>query len=171
MKRAETFSRFLEHFSEEKLPVTLSDDNVIYFSSQNKPLPQGLIKKFILQGENESEEGDLTEYIPCTKVPDTGEIHAVVYWKGGLLSYDFILATFNKNGVLIDKKSIAGIRSENGLVKKSVATIDEDWLITIVIGHQKEDERMYDPTSSKSINLELMPEGEIIFSLQEEVGQ
>jgi hypothetical protein len=167
MTRAESFQSFLSCFSKESLPLTFSDENIIYFSKFNKTLPPELIRRFILQGEKESSDDEFTEYIACCIIPDTNDIHAIVYWKGGLLQYDYILATFDKNGVLIAKKTIAGIRSDGKALRRSIATMDEDWIIHIVVGEQSEDEQLYNPQKSKSMSMELMISGEIIFSLQE----
>ena len=164
MTRSQSFSSFLKHFSKEKLPVTLSEENTTYFSSANPPLSQDLIRRFIAQS-NVEEDDEYTEYIPCCKVPNTDKMHAIVYWKGGLLSYEFVLATFDKNGVLIDRKIIAGTKSDGKSIIRSVATIDENWIITVVVGQQDESQQFYDPSGSKNMTLELMASGEIIFSL------
>lgn len=169
MTRAQSFKIFLNHFSKEKLPLVLSDDNVRYFDRKNPPLGSDVIRQFLLQGEvAEEEDEEMTEYIACTKIPDTKDIHAVVYWRGKLLEYDYILATYDKNGVLINKKVIAGLRSDGKSVRRSVATIDEDWIIHIVIGEQNQKEELYDPSKSQIMTMELMGNGEIIFSLQDE---
>jgi len=166
MTRAQAFKLFLKHFSKEILPVTLSDETIHYFDSKNRALNDDLIRQFICQREP-GERDDYTEYIACNYIPDTKGFHAVIYWKGSLLSYDFILATFNKNGILINKKVIAGVRSDGQSLHRSVATIDEDWIITIVAGSQIENDERYNPLNSQHVSMELLPNGEIIFSLQE----
>jgi len=169
MTRAQSFKIFLKHFAQEKLPITLSDENIGYFDRKNQPLGADVIRQFILQGEKvEEDEDEMTEYIACNKIPDTEEFHAVVYWKAKLLEYDFILATYNKNGVLINKKVIAGLRSDGQKVLRSVATIDEDWIIHIVVGEKDENVKLYDPALSQSMHMELLANGDIIFSLQNE---
>ncbi len=164
MTRSKSFSSFLKYFSKESLPVTLSEENVTYFSSTNPPLPQDLIRRFIEQ--NSEDDDEYTEYIPCCKIPKTDKMHAIVYWKGGLLSYEYVLATFNKNGVIIDRKIIAGTKSDGKSIIKSVATIDENWIITVVVGQQDESQQLYDPSGSKNMTLELLATGEINFSLE-----
>ena len=167
MTRAQAFKDFLGRYAKESLPVVLSDDNVAYFSNKNKPLSADLIRQFIKQGDNTVDD-ELTEYIACCIIPDTKDIHAVVYWKGGLLSYDYIMATYDKNGTLLHRKTLAGTRAEGQVVKQSVATIETDWTINVIVGAQVSGDRLYDPQNSRSMSLELMPNGEIIFSLQEE---
>lgn len=169
MTRAQSFKIFLKHFSKEDLPITLSDDNVGYFDRKNQPLGSDVIRQFLLQGEKiEEDDEDLTEYIACNIIPDTKEFYAVVYWRGKLLEYDYILATYNKNGVIISKKVIAGVRSDGQSVKRSVATIDKDWIVHIVVGEHGDQQELYDPTQSQSMTMELMGNGEIIFGLQDE---
>ena len=165
MTRAQAFKDFLKHFSKEKLPITLSDENIHYFDNNNRALNQDVIRQFIKQGEKE-EDDDLTEYVACCKIPDTKTFHAVIYWKARMLTYDFVLVTYNKNGIVIDRKVIAGVRSDGKDVHRSVATIDEDWVITIVAGSQIDGEENYSPLKSQHTSLELMANGEIIFSLQ-----
>ena len=165
MTRSQSFSSFLKYFSKESLPVTLSEENVAYFSSSNPPLPQDLIRRFIMQN-SEEEDDEFTEYIPCCKIPKTDNMHAIVYWKGGLLSYEYVLATYNKNGILIDRKIIAGTKSDGKSIIKSIATIDDNWIITVVVGQQDQSQQLYDPSGSKNMTLELMATGEIIFSLE-----
>ena len=46
-------------------------------------------------------------------------------------------------------------------------TIDEDLIIERVSGSQSEKDALYDPVSSKAVSMEILPSGEIIFSLQE----
>lgn len=164
MTRLEAFKAFLGHFSVADLPITFSDDNVPVFSRMNPPLSEGLIRKFVLFGD---ESDELTEYVPCCRIPDTGDIHAVVYWRGRLLEYDYVLHTYNKNGVPVAVKIIAGIRSDGANVKRSVAIIDEDWIIHIVAGEQVHSEPIYNPLKSQAMSMELLASGEIIFSLQD----
>jgi len=168
MTRAQSFKIFLKYFSKEKLPLVLSDENIGYFDRKNPPLGSDVIRQFLLQGEtpNEDEE-EMTEYIACNQIPDTEKFHAVVYWRAKLLEYDYILATYDKNGVLINKKVIAGVRSDGKVVKRSIATIDEDWIIHVVAGEKDEKDDLYDPALSQSMTLELMANGDIIFGLQD----
>ena len=165
MTRSQAFKSFLKYFSKEKLPITLSDESIRYFDKKNEALNQDVIRQFIKQGDAEVDD-ELTEYVACCKIPDTTSFHAVIYWKAKMLSYDFVLATYNKNGVLIDRKVIAGVRSDGRDVHQSVATIDEEWIVTIVAGSQFGEEENYNPIKSQHTSLELMANGEIIFSLQ-----
>jgi hypothetical protein len=170
MTRAQSFKQFLSCFSIEEFPITFSDENITYFSSKNKVLPPELIRRFILQGNHEVEEeidDEMTEYIACCLIANSNEMHAVVYWKGALLRYEYILATYDKNGVLIARKVISGIRSDGKNVQTSVAIMDDEWMIDIMVGELAGSDTLYNPQNSKPMSMELLANGEIIFSLQE----
>jgi len=152
-----SFEHFLEKFPEIELPITLSDDSAIEFSKNNDPLPSQMIQQFI-----DGEEDEFTEYIACVRIPNTYDIHAIIYWKAALMNYQYVLATYDKKGKLIDKSVVAGTYSDGKSLTKSVATIDEDWIIYIVSGQAAADAPTYDPTTSNVFNLELLATGEII---------
>ncbi|MFK8104169.1 MAG: hypothetical protein AB8G15_16700 [Saprospiraceae bacterium] len=164
MKKIEaiSFKHFLEKFPKIELPVTLTEESSLSFSRTNDPLPALMIEQF-LQPIDEGEIDDYTEYIACFKIPKTNLFHAIVYWKAGLLNYEYILATFTKKGELIDKKVIAGTKSDGKSLTQSAATIDEDWIIYIVGGVALlQSTKNYEPTSSQSISFEMLPSGQII---------
>ena len=154
-----SFDHFLEKFPEIELPITLSDDSAIEFSKSNDPLPAQMIQQFI-----DVEEDEFTEYIACVRIPKTHDFHAVIYWKAALMNYQYVLATYDKKGKLLDKAVIAGTYSDGNMLTKSVATIEEDWIIYIVSGQAAADTSFYDPSTSNAFNLELLATGEIITS-------
>ena len=151
------FGNFLEHFPEIELPVTLNDEILIIFSEKNPPLSQVNIREFILPYDPDVDE--LTEFVPCFRIPETHNFHAVVYWKGGLMNYNFTVATYTKEGQMIDARVIAGTYSDGKLLTKSIGTIDEDWMIFIVSGQNDHASSEYQAASSKTHQLELLPEG------------
>lgn len=161
-----SFSHFLKKFPVVELPVTLAEEAHHAFSSKNGPLPALMAEQFVLPLEGQAAD-DYTEFVPCMKIPETGEIHAVIYWRAGLLNYQYTLACFTQKGELIDKRIIAGTFSDGEVLTSSVATIDEDWTIYVVSGQVKSDEKDYDPSSSTAVKLELLPEGKIV-NLDEE---
>lgn len=110
---------------------------------------------------------EFTEFIPCLQLADCIEFDAVLIWKGGLMRYEYILLTIDKTGTLISKKTIAGLRSDNVTILQSVATIDEDWLIHIMVGEQLINKITYDPERSQAMTMEILANGDIIFSLQD----
>jgi hypothetical protein len=160
-----TLKEFLDYFPTVELPVTFSDEVIDVFSKNNKVLPALAIERFI--GMWEESTDDMTEYIPCVQLPGEGDFHAIVFWKGALSRYDFILATLDKKGAIISKKIIASTFFDHEGVKRSVASIDEDLIIHIVAG-VSEDGKNYNPENSKAFNMEIIPTGDILFSLGEE---
>jgi hypothetical protein len=85
-----------------------------------------------------------------------------VYWKAGLLNYQYVLATFEKNGTLIDRAIISGIYTDGEVLTQSVATFEEDWMIRIVSGQLKDSGKTYDATASRRIDLEMLSDGRIV---------
>ena len=154
------FQDFLLKFPEVELPVTLSEETLTIFSKENPPISTLMAHQFINVFED-SDMDDMTEYIPCFKVPKTENFHAVIYWKAELLNYQFILITYDKSGNFIDSRTLAGTTSNGELVIKSVATFGEDWSIYIVSGAQETKADMYDAGTSTTTELELAPDGVI----------
>ena len=152
-----SFQHFIEKFPEIELPVIFTDESAIEFSKNNDPLPSQMIHQFI-----DDQEDDFTEYIACIRIPKTHDFHAIIYWKAALMNYHYVLATYDKKGKLIDKSVIAGTYSDGKSLTKSVATIDEDWIIYIVSGQTAADAPSYNATTSNAFNLELLATGEII---------
>jgi len=155
-----TFSQFIQFFPSMPLPIVLAEENIKIFSQDNIPLPEVFIQQFLYPLE-ETTPDEFTEFLPCFRVPDTEGFHAIVYWKGALLNYHFILATFTKKGVLIDRRTLSGTSVLQESILQSIAVMDEDWRIRILSGisHIKE---TYEPGSSTTLLLELLPEGHII---------
>lgn len=153
------FQHFITYFPEIGLPIRLDDEVHHTFSLENEPLPSLAIEQFLLPIEEDAD--DLTEFIPCFSVPETYDFHAIVYWKAGIMNYQYVLATFEKNGELIDKRVIAGTFSDGINVIKSVATIEEDWMILTITGKMNSHDEIYDATSSKMLEMELLPDGTI----------
>ncbi len=155
----------MTYFPEQDLPQTLSEENLGYYSSENHVLPPDLIRHFLIYEHTEDDE--YVEYVPCFKIKNTENWHAVIYWRAELLNYNFVLACYNKNGILLAKQVLAGINSDGKNLLKSIATIDEDWVIKVIIGEQSEGEYLYDTNKSFITSYELMADGSII-SQQEE---
>lgn len=155
-----SFDAFLAYFPEIELPVTLNDETQVEFSRVNTPFHQQVVEEFLIPLNEQHNE--LTEYVPCFKVPETFQFHAVVYWMASPLNYQYCLVTFTKEGELIDKKVLAGTYSSEGTLTKAVATFDEDWIISVATGQNNRSDLDYDPKSSKIFKLELLPEGTII---------
>lgn len=154
------FQDFLFKFPEVELPVTLSEETLAVFSKENDPINSLMAYQFINVFED-NDMDDMTEYVPCFKVPKTENFHAIVYWKAELLNYQFVLMTYDKAGNYIDSRTLAGTTSNGELVIKSVATFGEDWSIYIVSGAQETTADIYDAGTSTTTELELAPDGVI----------
>lgn len=153
--------RILHYFPETTLPVLISDDHISEYEANSDPFPQAFIDEILLEWEKEADE--FTEFIPCFRLPGGEKFDTVVYWKGSLLRYDFMIVTINKKGDLINKKSIASTIINDKIIKKSVAVIEHDHIINIIAG-QTLDGDEYDASMSKSFSMEILPSGEIIFA-------
>lgn len=154
--------KILHYFPEMELPIIVSDDYLSEYESNADPFPQVFIDEILLDWEKEADE--FTEFIPCFRLPKEEKFNSVVYWKGALLRYDFILVTLDKNGDLINKKSIASTIVNDNVIKKSVASIEPDLIINIIAGQTLDGEE-YDASMSKAFAMEILPSGEIIFAL------
>lgn len=154
--------KILHYFPETELPIIVSEDYLSDYETNADPFPQVFIDEVLLEWEKDADE--FTEFIPCFRLPKEEKFNAVVYWKGALLRYDFILVTLDKNGELINKKSIASTIVNDNVIKKSVASIEPDLIINIIAGQTLDGEE-YDASMSKAFAMEVLPTGEIIFAL------
>ena len=195
------FKTFISLFPEVELPVTLSSEYVEIFSKYNKPIPEILIRKYILNedifipenidasyepdhikdkisninlkeislanSEAEEEENDDSdtytvedEYIACLRLPGITRFYAVVYLKIGILTYEYILHTYDKKGKTISQQKIASMKVENNIISEHVAMIDEDMIILIMEGDKniKDD---FNPENSHFLSFELDDDGHI----------
>ncbi|MDX1477330.1 MAG: hypothetical protein R3301_06460 [Saprospiraceae bacterium] len=162
-----TFAQFIERFPEVGLPVTLTDESISGFQD-NDPLSASMVAQFIVQDPDA--EGEFVEYVPCFRIPETHDFHAVVLWRGDLMKYHYLLVTYDKKGHLISSATIAGIESDGASILRSVTTIDEEWVLHIVEGEHDAEASLYTPTNSRAYRMELLATGEIIFLLDEMEG-
>lgn len=163
-----SIDQILTFFPEIELPVTLADESSLEFSKLNKPLTAEAIYWFSEVLNEENEDG-MTEFIPCLQLTTDDDFYTLLYWKGALLRYEYILCTVSKRGKLISKKSIAGTMIKDNIITKSVATIDEDKIIHIMMGANGANDTAYNPDNSQAMTLEILTTGDIIFSLNEEL--
>ena len=157
---ATSYHHFLNKFPAIQLPVTLKEEDARIYSAENEPLPHKLISEYIMPNEEQGDE--FTEYVPCFKIAGTKNFDALIYWKAGLMNYEFIILTLGKGGKAIDKKVLAGTFSDGNTIVRSVARIDDDMSIFIMSGLTNKDEDDIDPSQSTTIELELLPDGKII---------
>lgn len=159
-----TIDELLGFFPEVELPIEITEDLVIAADSVNKVLPPQIIEAYLVEWERSEEFDEFTEFVPILRILETDEFYGLIYWKGGLMRYEYILVTLDKLGNLITRRPIASTISDGVTVKKSVATIDEDLIIHIMAGENLVNAK-YDPANSQAFNMEIMPTGDVIFSL------
>lgn len=152
-----SFQDFLAKFPVIELPITLGNETHHLFSRTNQPLNSLFIEKYIVMMEGIFED-EFTEIVPCFSIPDTYDFKAIVYWKASLMDYQYIMATFTKEGLPISRKVIGGTYTNGKILAQSISTIDSDWTIHIVTG-RSEFGKEYDATKSTAIEIELLPNG------------
>jgi hypothetical protein len=154
----------LSYFPEIELPVTLTDDSLTHINATNDLMPEALLQEVFVKYE-EDISSEFMEIMPCFRIKMLDEkVAAIVYWKGDLLKYEFILLTVNTSGDIIDKRPICGTVIDGDIVKKSVATIDGEFGIHIMAGaYDSSVTSTYDGNASQSFSMELLPTGEIVF--------
>ena len=162
------FQSFLSYFPDLKPPILLTEDAHHKYSKINEPLPAEAIQSFIIP-HDELIVDEYTEYVPCFKIKDTHTFHAIVYFKAGLLTYEYYLMTFEEKGKLIAKEKIGGMLTEGDAIHRAVATIEPDWTIQIVEGAEALDQQSYKASESKAYTMEMLPDGQIIFSINEDL--
>lgn len=155
------FITFLEQFPLLEPPIILGEDSHHAFSKANLPIPAALIDRYIMPLEEEAPDEN-TEFVACFRLDGLKDIHAIVYWKASLLNYNYVLATFDKSGNLIEKRVIAGTFYDGEQLTQSVATIDEDWMISVASGQSKTHSSTFSATDSTAYQLELLPDGTIV---------
>jgi hypothetical protein len=155
------FARFLARFPEVELPLVLGEDTHHVFSQENEPLPAAVIEQFLVPLEEEPLD-DMTEFVPCFRLPGTKGYLGIVYWKAGLLHYQYRLVTYDKKGNFIDEKVVAGTTIEGGEVTRSMATFTEEYQIYIVSGQQQLQLNDYDAQQSTAVRFQLSNGGKIV---------
>jgi len=156
-KKKVSFGNFYKKFPVIELPITLGSETHHDFSKNNDPLDPLEIEDFILPLEGEPDE--FTEFIPCFSLPDTQGFFAVVYWKAGLMDYQYRLVTYKKGGEIISDQVIAGLFSNGEMIARSIATIDPYLTIHVVSGQVRTDSQYYDPGESTAKEFELFSDG------------
>lgn len=154
------FAEYIKRFPEIELPVTLTEEAVTVFSKNNQPLSEKMVALFIANSDQNADE--FTEYVPCFRIAEIEKYIAVVYWKAGLMTYEYILVCYDLKGNLLDKKIIAGTKVEGDALARTVATIDKEKSIFIVGGITSAHQEEYDPTNTQSLQFQLMENGQIV---------
>jgi len=160
------FTEFIEFFPLLTTPFSLLPD-LQQIPSDPIPIPGVLQDAYILPFEGD-EVDQFTEYIPYGKIENTKAFHALIYWKTGILKYEYILATYGQDGQPISHAIIGGIRYESEGTIHSVAVINENLQITIAEGLVEENSDTIQAGETQSYLMAIKPTGEIIYEINEE---
>lgn len=158
-----SFDDFLACFETVEPPFTITEETVGLLE-KNEPIPEIFVDEFLSQWELEHDE--FSEYVAILKLPAQKEYEAIIYWKASLLKYEYILVT-SKDGNLVSRKIISAKIIEGDIIKSSAARIDHDLIIYIMAGVAFDIDH-YDPTLSQQFSMEIMENGEIIFTVDDE---
>jgi hypothetical protein len=159
------FAEFIEFFPELDLPLSLLPD-VSQIPVDPLPLPGVLQDAYILPFEAD-EVDDFTEFVPFGRLAGTKDFYAVVYWKAGLLRYEYILATYSMTGEPLSHAIVGGIRYEEEGTLHSVAIVHEDLKIVIAEGLADMDIPGMDPAQTQTYQMAILPTGIITYETNE----
>jgi hypothetical protein len=161
-----SFAEFIDFFPELDLPLSLLPD-VSQIPVDPLPLPGVLQDAFILPFEAD-EVDDFTEFVPFGRLSGTKDFYAMIYWKAGLLRYEYILATYSKEGEPLSHAIIGGIRYEEEGTLHSVAMVQED--LQIVIAEGLADMALSDlnTAQTQTYQMAILPTGIITYETNEE---
>jgi hypothetical protein len=162
LKHRYSFAEFVAKFPPVNMPVTLGEDTHHTFTLENEPLSPDMIEQYIYPAENNAEDDPYTEYMPCFSIEEAGPFIALVWWKAELLNYEYSLATFTPKGQLIQRRIIGFTKVADHKIERAVATINEELEITVAMGASFDEQDVYDPGTSRTLNLEIMANGQII---------
>ena len=166
-KRPEAqFAEFIDFFPALELPVSLLPDTG-QIPSDPLPLPGLLQDRFILPFESD-EVDEFTEYIPYGRLAGMRDFEAVIYWKAGVLRYEYILATYSLQGEPLSHAIVGGLRYEEEGVLHSVAVIHPDLSIIIAEGMAQTDDEGMDPDQTQTYQMTILPTGMITYETNEE---
>lgn len=159
------FSDFIRCFSEVEWPAILTEESYRNFSDHNKPIPQLLLDAFVNPFEEVDEH---TEFIPCLTWKVTDKVTAIIYWKASLLQYQYVLATYDENGLQLDNQTIAGaVYSDRKIIRK-VSTIISDNNIQVVEGAENITTGDLNAAGTNRYALEILEDGEVVYAMLKE---
>lgn len=157
-----SFEAFLERFDKQELPLQITENTYRQFNELNEPLADIVVSSFIKRiGKDE----DLAEYVPVMRLPDTESVIGLIFWRAGLMQYDYYLATYSQAGELLDQRCVASTKYDDKHITRSIIKIDEEGLVFVVTGDQSLESKDYEAGSSKHSYFEVLPDGSIQESL------
>jgi len=160
------FTEFIEYFPLLTPPVSLLPD-FRHISSSGIPLPGIMIEAYIFPFEGD-EVDEYTEYVPYGRLEGTRDFHALIYWKAGLVQYEFVLATYSPDGKPLSHAIIGGLRSDEDGFLHSVAVINDDMRVTIAEGITADENESLDVSNTNTYQMTIREDGSITYDLNEE---
>jgi hypothetical protein len=153
------FEDFLKLFPPVELPLSITSDTQRMISEVQEPMSAAWMANFVL---DEGEIDEYTEFMPCFSIPNTDGFFAIIYWQASLEGNAYFVATFNKAGILIDHRLIAGsLYLEDGMTQL-VCTIGADWSISRVEGKLGTKGEIIKNENPEMTYLQVTLDGEII---------
>jgi hydrogenase maturation factor len=154
------FNDFIKQVPLAEIPLVLSGELQKQLTSLVDPMPVPVIED-LLPWEDVSD--DMTEILVVARFEPEEKFQALLFWKAEVLTYSFILVTYNHKGEVIDHKQIAGTVYGGTSVKESVAIIEDDWMIFAAEGssHLHKD-LIFEADSSRKTNFMVERDGRII---------
>lgn len=153
------FNQFVQEIPLAEIPLVLSGEFQKQLTSLVDPLPVPVIKDLMPWEEVPDE---MTEILVVARFEQEENFQAVLYWKAELLTYSFILVTYDYKGVAIDHQKIAGTRYDKDSVVESVAIIEDDWMIFAAEGdNQLSDQHSFQASKTRKTNFMVEKDGRI----------
>ena len=121
------FIEFMSRFPVLDLPVTLNELSQEKFNRQNPPITSKWLLEFL--PENIKIIDEFTEFTPCFRIPESGFFIGVVYWRASLFDQEFTIALYDKEGNILDSKSIGKTIYKKNVKTTTITTIDSDLYI------------------------------------------
>ncbi len=157
------FEHLLDFFPLIELPATIGEDTHEAFSQNNEPLPVRVIAQFIQPTEPDEIDESVTEYVACFALPPADHYAGIVYWRAGLLDYQYVLLTLDpRTEEMIDRRVIAGTTVVDGELVQSSCAISEDLLIYIVSGQGSLEGYDYSAARSTANRFQVTERGKIV---------
>ncbi len=152
------FNVFLARFTIVDPPVQVDDETYHEINEIHEPLPNILVSAFV---ERKGADEDLAEYVPVFRLPDLHNFVCLVFWRAGVLQYDYILAIFTQEGARIDQKVVASTIYSQEKTIKSVAKFDEEGMVTVIEGIEDAKTGELVAANSKQLFFEILENGTI----------
>ena len=160
------FTEFIEFFPPLDTPFSLLPD-LGQIPTVSLPLPDVLMEAFIFPFEGE-EMDEYTEFMPWGRIAGTEDFHALIYWKAGVMRYEFILATYKPDGTPINHAIVGGLTFDDENTLHSVAVIQDDLSITIAEAVARGHEDSLDPDQTNTYQMKIDKLGIISYGAKDE---